>query len=92
MVNCYLATPKNERQQSVNNFGCCILYNLRAMVPLLRIIEVLAASIGNMVNVVVATPNDEHQQSINRASTQRQQSVNGFGYCVLYNPRAMVRL
>jgi hypothetical protein len=62
----------NERQQSVNDFGCCILYNPRNMVLLWHIIKVLAAVIGNMVNVAVATAEDEHQQSIKRVSTECQ--------------------
>jgi len=67
---------ENERQQSVNDFRCCILYNPRAVLWHLCIIEVLAAFIGNIVNVDVAAPENEHQQSVNRASTERQQSVN----------------
>ena len=33
----------------------------------------------------------ERQLSVNRASTERQQSVNNLGYCILYNPRAMLQ-
>ena len=65
---------QNERQQSINDFGCCILYNPRAMLRLLPIFEVLAAFIGNIVNVDVASPENESQQSLNRVSTERQQS------------------
>jgi len=38
----------------------------------------------------VNTASTEHEQSVNRASTPRQQSVNDFGYCILYNPRALL--
>ena len=72
MVNVNGATPKYERQQSGNDFGCSILYNPRAILWLLPIIEVLATFIGNMVNVVVATPKNECQQSVNRALTEHQ--------------------
>jgi len=61
-------------QQCINNFGCCILYNPRAVLLRLPIIKVLAAFRGNMVSVNVTTPQYECQQSINRASTECQQS------------------
>jgi len=69
MVNIVVATPQNERQQSVNYFGHCILYNPMAMLQLVPIIEVLAAFIDNMVNVDVATSKNEHQQCINDFSS-----------------------
>jgi len=69
MVNVDVTTPKNERQQSVNDFEYWILHNAMAVVWLLSIIKVLAAFIGNMVTVDVATPENERQQSVNRAST-----------------------
>jgi hypothetical protein len=47
---------ENERQQSVNDFVCCIWYNPRAVLQHVPIIEVLAAFIGNMVYVNAATP------------------------------------
>jgi len=47
---------ENERQQSVNDFGCCILYNPRAVLRHLLIIEVLADFIDNMVCVNATTP------------------------------------
>jgi len=92
---------ENERQQSVNDFVCCILYHAGAPLRHLSIIEVLAAFIGNIVNVDVASPDNQHQQSvnrpsrerqqtINRASTEHQQSINNLGYCILYNPRAVL--
>jgi len=68
---------ENERQQNVNNFGCCILYNPRAVIRHLSIIEVLAAFIGNIVCVNTATPQTERQQSVNRLSTEHQHSLNG---------------
>ena len=100
-MNVDVSTPQNEHPQSVNNFGCCILYIPRAMLRLVPISKGLAASIGNMVNVIVATPKNEcqlsvntvsteRQQSINRASTQCQQSVNDFGCCMLSNPRGVL--
>jgi hypothetical protein len=67
---------ENERQQSVNNFGCCILYNPRALIRYLPILEVLAAFIGNIVCVDTATPQNERQQSVNGLSTEHQHSVN----------------
>jgi len=67
---------ENERQQSVNNFVCCILCHPRAVVRLLSIIEVSATFLGNMVIVDVPSPDNERQQCVNRASTQHQQSIN----------------
>ena len=63
----------------------------RAVVPLLSIIEVLAAIIGDMVNVNVASPDNDPSQSVNTASTEYQQSINNLGYCTLYNPRAVLQ-
>jgi hypothetical protein len=85
---------ENERQQSVNDFVCCILYNSMAVVWHLTIIEALATFIGNIVYVDTATWQDERHQSVNRVSTVRQhsinkassqcqQSVNDFGRCIL---------
>jgi len=59
-----------ERQQSVNDFVCCILYNSMAVLRHLPIIEVLAAFTGNVVFVDTATQQNERQQSVNRASTE----------------------
>jgi len=92
---------ENERQQSVNDFVCCILYNPRTVLQHLSIIEVLAAFIGNIiiVNTVihrnehqpsVNTPSTDSQQSMNRESTKCQQSVNAFGCCIMYIPRALL--
>jgi len=67
---------ENERQHSVNNFGCCILYDPRAVIQHLSIIEILTALIGNIVCVDTATPQTEHQQIVNRLSTEHQHSVN----------------
>jgi hypothetical protein len=91
MVSVNVATPKNERQQSVNDFGCCILYNARAVQCHFFIIEVLDASISNMACINIATPKNVRQQIVNKLSTKRQQSVNNFRYCILYNPRAVLR-
>jgi len=93
---------ENERQQSANDFVCCILYNSRAVLRHLPIIEVLAAFIGNIVCVNTATPQAEHHQSVNRASIERQQSINtastecqqrvsDFWCCILYTTRAVLR-
>jgi hypothetical protein len=72
-----------ERQERINYFGCCISYNPRAVLQLLPIIEVLAASIGNTVNVDAPSPDNGHQQRVNRGqqrvnrgSTEPQQSLN----------------
>jgi hypothetical protein len=93
---------ENERQQSVNDFVCCILYNPRAVLRHLAIIEVLAACIGNIVFVNTVTPQNECQPSVNTASTERQQtintvstvcqqSVNACGCCIMYIPRALLQ-
>ena len=92
---------ENGRQQSVNDFVCCILYNPRAVQRHLSIIEGLAAFICNIVFVNTITPQNEPQQIINTASTERQQSintvstecqqsVNAFGCCIMYIPRALL--
>jgi hypothetical protein len=67
---------ENERQQSINNFGCSILYNSRAVLQHLPVIEVLGAFIGNLMFVDTATPQNERLQSINRSSTEYQHSIN----------------
>ena len=93
---------ENECQQSVNDFVCCILYNPRAVLWHLHIIEVFAACIGNIVIANTVTPRNECQPSVNTASTERQQSmnteltecqqsVNAFGCCIMYIPRALLR-
>jgi len=92
---------ENERQQRVNDFGCCILSNPRAVLQHLSIIEGWAACIGNIVIVDTVTPRNERQPSVNTASTERQQSmntestecqqtVNAFGCCTMYIPRALL--
>jgi hypothetical protein len=43
MVDVIVATPRNEHQQSVNDFGCCSLDNRRAVLWFLPIIDILAA-------------------------------------------------
>ena len=93
---------ENERQQSVNDFVCYILYNPRAVLWHLSKIEVLAAFIGDIVFVDTVTPQNERQQSVNTASTERhqsinpvstecQQSVNAFGCCIMNIPRALLQ-
>jgi len=93
---------EHERQQSVNDFVCCILYNPRAVLQHLSIIEVLAAFIGNIVFVNIITHQNERQQTVNTASTERQQSVNtvstdcqqsvnAFRCCIMFIPRAPLR-
>jgi hypothetical protein len=71
-----LPQSETERQQSVKDFVCCILYHPVAALRHLSIIEVLAAFLGNIVHVNIASPVNEHQQSVNRASTEHQQSIN----------------
>jgi hypothetical protein len=66
---------ENERQQSVKDFVCCILYHRQAVVQHLSIISVLVAFICNMVNIDVTSPDNECQQSVTGASTVHQQSV-----------------
>ena len=93
---------ENDRQQSVNDFLCCMSYHTRAALQHLSIIKVLAAFIGKIVNVDVASPDNEREQSanrpsperqlsINRASTDRQRSVHNPGCCILYDSRAVLR-
>jgi len=92
----------NERQQSVNDSVCCILYNSMAVLRHLTIIEVLAAFTGNIVFVDTATRHNERQHSVNRVSTERQHSiitastecqqcVNNFGRCILNNSSTLLR-
>jgi hypothetical protein len=47
---------ENQHQQSVNDFVCCILYNPRAVLQHLSIIQVFASFIGNIVLVDTVTP------------------------------------
>jgi len=79
-----------------------MLYNPRAVLQHLSIIEVLAASLRIIVFVDTVTPQNERQQSVNTASTERQQSintvstecqqsVNTFGCCIMYIPRALLQ-
>jgi hypothetical protein len=93
---------ENERQQSVKDVVCGIVYNPRAVLRHLSIIVVLAAFIGNIVCVDTVTPQNERQQSVNTASTacqlsintvstECQQSVNAFGCCIMYIPRPLLR-
>jgi hypothetical protein len=92
---------ENERQQSINDFGCCILCHPTAVLQLLSIIEILVTFMDKIVNVNVASPDNQHQQSINKASTERQQSVNrastedqqsvnNLVYCILYDSKAVL--
>jgi hypothetical protein len=67
---------ENERQQSVNDSVCCIVYHPGAAVRHLSIIEVYATVISKIINVDVASPDNERQQSVNRPSTERHQSIN----------------
>jgi len=52
------------------------MYNQRAVLWCLPIIEALLVFMGNMLSVDVATPENERQQSVNTASTEHQQSIN----------------
>src|SRR5882757_9637674 len=70
---------QNEHQQSVNDFVCCIMFNPRAVLRHLSIIDILAAFIGNIVFVATVTPQNE-----------RQQTVNAFGCCIMYIPRDLL--
>jgi hypothetical protein len=47
---------ESERQRSVKDFVCSILFNPRAVLRHLPMIQVVAAFIGNMVCVNAATP------------------------------------
>jgi hypothetical protein len=61
MVNVLVTTPKNAYQPSVNDSGCSILDNPRAMLRPLPIINILATFVGDMGNVTVGTPQNERQ-------------------------------
>jgi hypothetical protein len=63
---------ENERQQSVDDFVCGMLYHRRAALQHVSIIDVLATFISKILNVDVALPDNEHQQSVNTASTEGQ--------------------
>jgi hypothetical protein len=67
---------QNERQQSVNDFLYCILYNPRAVLWHLPIVEVLVAFTGNIVCVDIDIPQNERQQSVITSSTEHLQSIN----------------
>jgi hypothetical protein len=71
-----LNNMSTERQQSINYFVGCILYNPRVVLRLLPIIEVLAPCIGNVVNVDVSSSANDSRQSVNCAATERHLSVN----------------
>jgi len=66
----------HERQCSVNNFGCCLMNNQRALLWHVPIIKELPIFMSNVDSASCTTPTNEHQQSVNRASTKCQQSVN----------------
>ena len=67
---------ENERQQGVNDFVCCTLYNPTAVLWHLCMLKVLPAFIGKMVFVDTVAPPNQCQQTVNRASTEHQQSIN----------------
>ena len=69
MVNVDVTTAKNERQQTINNFGSFILYNPSAGLWHLPKIKVLETCMGNVVSVNIAILKNECQPSVNRAST-----------------------
>jgi hypothetical protein len=81
IVSVDVTIPKNERQlrvnsastqrqQSFNAVRCCTMYNPRAVLQHLHIIEVLSTVNGTMVNLDVAIPQYEHHQHVNWASTE----------------------
>jgi len=55
-VNVDVASFQNERQQSVNNLGCCILYNPRTMLRHLPIINISAAFMRKRETDMVIAP------------------------------------
>jgi len=67
-----------EPQQSLNDFGCWIWSNRRAVLQYLPIIEALAASIGNTISIDVATPTNECHRSVNWVST-----ILGVASCII---------
>jgi hypothetical protein len=67
---------ENDRQQSVNEFVCCILYSPWAVLQHVSKIKVLAAFTGNIVCVNTATPRNERQLSVNRESIEHQHNSN----------------
>jgi len=64
---------ENERQHSVIDYGCCILYNPTAVLRLVPATGVLGSFIVNDVNINVVTPKNQCQQSVNKAQIERQQ-------------------
>ena len=91
MINVNIAIPKNERQQTitrVSTISCvesCIIQGLRygfylklKYWPPLQTISSMLLSLHQTMN-------------INRVSTECQYSINHFGCCILYNPRAILR-
>jgi hypothetical protein len=67
---------ENDRQQSVTNFQCSILYNPIAELRHLPMMKVLAAFKGKILGVDSATPQTARQYRVNRLSTENQHSVN----------------
>lgn len=53
MLSVDVATHKNEHQQSVNDYWCCVWYHPLAVLRHLSTIEVLDTVIGNIVSVDV---------------------------------------
>jgi len=89
-------TVSTECQQSVNTFGSCIMYNPRTLLRHRPISNILAAILCKWDRDKVTTPvrkwaSKERQQSMNTESTESQQSVNAFGCCVMFIPRALLQ-
>ena len=69
-----LLYPKNEHQQSINDFWPCILNNTRVVRRHWPIIELSAAFLGkNSYDKIVTMSHNERQGSVNGASTECQQ-------------------
>jgi hypothetical protein len=56
----------------------------------LPIIGILAAFVDNMLSVDITRPKNDCQHKINIVSTEHQQSINDFHYCICDNPRPML--
>jgi hypothetical protein len=73
--------PKNEHQQSVNNFWPCILENAWGARRHYPIITLSAAFLGK----------NSGKTSLLCPKNERQWSVNDFWPCIMENPRAVRR-
>ena len=72
-----------EHQPSINRRNEITICHLCGLLPPQPILGWWRAIVAHMITVDVITPTNVRQQSVNRASTERQQSVNNFSYCII---------